>query len=280
MATIVAVANQKGGVAKSTTAVAVSAALADAGQRVITVDCDPQATASALTGFDLRPAYTSLDTPVRAYIAGAPAALSAALVPLEPRWGLIPAHIDMAKLELDLFHADSREFVLRDLLATLADSADWIILDCPPALGMLTINALCAADRVLVPQIPDLVSARGLKDLADTVRRLQRPRLNPYLTWAGVVLTRVRAHLKQHQAMREQIATFCQSRHIPFLSAPNEVERETNPDRYIEIADTIVVAKAADEGLAVSRYPGQHEAKAGYRKLAAWLLAGEEPAHG
>ncbi len=279
-----AVANQKGGVGKTVTATAVSAALVDQGLRVVTVDLDPQASASRAAGFDVSRPYASLYTPMREYIAhvGTPA-ITTVLQPLEARWALVPSHIDLAKMELDLFHAESREFVLRDLLGPLAGTVDWIVIDCPPTLGMLTVNALVAADGVLVPQIPDYVSSQGLQDLADTIARLSRPRMNPALHVAGVVLTRVRAHLAHHQAIREQIAAFCDHNNLPFLSAPTEAARraaeaDPNSNPYVEIPDSVSAADAVAEGIPLSRYKAGKEAARAYRRLAA-VLAEEEVTH-
>src|SRR5205085_1276473 len=125
-------------------------------------------------------------------------------------------------------------------------SYDWIILDCAPSLGWLTINALTAADQVLIPQIPDFISAQGLGQLAETIEmvatRIKDAHRGETLNVAGVILTRVRAHVDHHQQMRSQIAAFCDQEGFPFLSPRSEVERQQDRPDQVEIPDTIGAA--------------------------------------
>lgn len=276
---IVAIANQKGGVGKTLTAVTLSAVLADMGKRVLLVDSDPQASATAALGFDQEQPYTHLYTLMRARIEKK---LSVALIQkgiqkLQGGECLLPSHIDLAKIEMDLVQATRREYVLRDVLAFVASDFEAILIDCQPSLSWLTINALTAATHVLVPVVPDYISARGIGDLRATVALVQED-LNDKLRVAGVLLTRVQAETRQHKHMRTEIAAFCDEWGVPFLSARSEGERRDGDK--IEIPATIRAAEAAGAGIPLNRLPdsekhGGHPASLAYQALAAKLFDSE-----
>jgi chromosome partitioning protein len=180
---IVAIANQKGGVGKTTTAVNLAASLAAAEQRVLLVDLDPQGNASSAFGIDKARVVGHI-YPV--LLGGLP--LAEAIHPTAlPQLRVVPATTDLAGAEVELVTELGREGRLKEALAGLADT-DWVIIDCPPSLGLLTLNALNAADSVLIPLQCEFYALEGMSHLLGTLD-LIKARLNPRLAIEGIVLT-------------------------------------------------------------------------------------------
>ncbi len=169
VSTILAVANQKGGVAKTTSVASLGAALAEQGARVLLVDLDPQACLTFSLGIDPEDVEISVHHVLTK-------GLDAAEVILETDDGvdLLPATIELARAEADLLTRTGREYVLRGVLEELTDDYDWVLLDCPPSLGVLTVAALTAADGVLIPLQCETLSHRGVGQLLDTVHDVRR----------------------------------------------------------------------------------------------------------
>jgi chromosome partitioning protein len=252
----IAVANQKGGVGKTTTTLNLGAALADMGRRVLIVDCDPQANATSGLGIDRADVDTSIYDVV---VLGQPVA-AARIHTLVPNLDLIPSHIALAGSEIELVSLPRREMRLRYALDALDGGDDYILIDCPPSLGLLTVNAAVAAESLLIPIQCEYYALEGLGLLTHTLDLLRRE-LNPNLAIAGIVMTLFDARL----TLATQVV--------------DEVRKQFRDDVFETVVPRNVrLSEAPSHGLPISRYDPTSRGAVAYRRLAEELDARMHPA--
>ena len=201
VARILALANQKGGVAKTTSAVTLAACLAETGQRVLLVDLDAQACATFCLGLDPEDLRR---TAAEVLIGDPRIPVRSAIVATADGVDLLPASLGLAGADQALATVPGREYVVRDVLAPLADDYDWIVLDCSPSLGIVTVNALTAADEVVIPLQCETLSHRGVGQLIETIADVQRL-TNPRLRIAGILPTLFDGRTSHARAVLEDL---------------------------------------------------------------------------
>ena len=203
MGKIIAVANQKGGVGKTTTAVNLAAALGDKGKRVLLADTDPQGNTTSGVGVDRRQCKIS----VYEVLIGGAKAKDALLKTEFKNLSLLPSHMDLAAAEIELVNLENRETMLKYALAPIRGDYDYIFIDCPPSLGLITTNALTAADTILIPIQCEYYALEGLSQLMNTVRRVKR-QYNDLLDIEGVLLTMYDGRLNLTQQVVEEVKKY------------------------------------------------------------------------
>lgn len=251
----IAIANQKGGVGKTTTAINLSACLAEAGQRVLTIDFDPQG--NATTGLGLE--KEQIEDTVYELLLGDCTLEDCLMRDVQENLDVLPSDSNLAGAEIELLDVENKESVLNGYLETIRDQYDFIIIDCPPSLSLLTINALVAADTVLVPIQCEYYALEGLSQVLRTIG-LVRKKMNPSLELEGVVFTMYDA--------RTNLS----------LQVVENVKQNLNERIYKTIIPRNVrLAEAPSHGMPINLYDSRSTGAESYRLLAAEVISrGEE----
>lgn len=250
MGKIIAIANQKGGVGKTTTAVSLAAALGDKGKKVLLMDADPQGNSTSGVGVDKRSCILSA---YEVMISGEKARSAIVQTPFQ-NLSLLPSNIDLAAAEIELANLQNREGVMKNVLAPIRSEYDYILIDCPPSLGLLTINILSAADTVLIPIQCEYYALEGLSQLMNTVRRVKR-QYNERLDIEGVLLTMYDGRLNLTQQVVEEVKKYF----------PRKVFKTVIPR-------TVRLSEAPGFGQPVLYYDRSSKGAAAYNELAAEVL--------
>jgi chromosome partitioning protein len=251
MARTISIANQKGGVGKTTTVVNLGVALAQMNKKTLVLDLDPQGALSVglgVDGFGLEETiYTAMMEPELS--------INRIIYPIQAYLDLVPSNIDLASAEMELIAEIRREYILRRVLEPLQPWYDFILVDCPPSLGLLTVNALCASQEVLVPMQCEYFAMRGIRLLLDTIERINA-RLNPDLALGGILATMYSTGTVHAREVLDEI-------------------RAVFGDKVFDVViyKSIRFAEASVASQAIVEYAGKHKGAKAYRQLAKEIVA-------